>query len=49
LVKARWAPSENNRRARYYELTKEGKQQLAVEQTEWERFAFALGLILEAE
>jgi PadR family transcriptional regulator len=45
-VTARWAPSENNRRARYYELTASGRKQLTVERRSWERFAGALGLIL---
>jgi PadR family transcriptional regulator PadR len=45
-VTAMWAPSENNRRARYYELTASGRKQLARERANWERFANALGLIL---
>jgi PadR family transcriptional regulator, regulatory protein PadR len=49
LVRAYWAPSENNRRARYYELTKAGLRQLAAEQEAWERFSRALGLILQSE
>jgi len=48
-VTARWAASENNRRARYYELTAAGKRQLAAERASWERFAHALGLILETD
>ena len=47
-VKAHWAASENNRRARFYELTAAGRKQLAAEQASWERFVQALGLILEA-
>lgn len=47
LVKGRWATSENNRRARYYELTTSGKKQLDAERHSWERFAHALGLILD--
>ena len=49
FVKARWAASENNRRARFYELTASGRKQLATEKASWERFVQALGLILEAE
>ena len=49
LVKARWKPSPNNRRARYYELTAAGTRQLGAERAAWERFAAALGLILETE
>src|SRR5438874_12746941 len=49
FAKARWGTSENNRRARFYELTPAGRRQLDVERDAWERFAGALGLILEAE
>ena len=49
FTKARWSVSENNRRARYYELTAAGRRQLEVERDAWERFAGALGMILEAE
>jgi transcriptional regulator len=45
-AKARWATSENNRRARYYELTAAGRKQLVAERESWERFSTALGLIL---
>jgi len=39
--------SDNNRRARFYELTTSGRKQLAAERDAWERFAEALGLILD--
>ena len=45
-VTARWAPSANNRRARFYQLTTTGRRQLAAEREEWARFSRALGLIL---
>jgi PadR family transcriptional regulator PadR len=48
-VTGRWAMTENNRRARFYELTAAGRKQLAAERAQWERFANALGLILEAD
>jgi transcriptional regulator len=48
LVKAKWGVSDNNRRARFYELTAQGRKQLAAEREAWERFAAALGLILDA-
>jgi transcriptional regulator len=48
-VKGRWARTENNRRARFYELTPAGRKQLTVERERWERFVHAFGLILEAE
>lgn len=46
-VTGRWAMSENNRRARFYELTAAGRKQLAAERAHWESFSHALGLILE--
>ncbi|HEU4994267.1 MAG TPA: PadR family transcriptional regulator [Gemmatimonadaceae bacterium] len=48
-VSAEWSASENNRRARYYTLTAAGRKQLTIERAAWERFAGALGLILEHE
>ena len=48
-VTAYWAASENNRRARYYELTAAGRKQLEAERASWERFSHALGLILQAD
>jgi transcriptional regulator len=49
LTKARWGRSDNNRRARYYELTPAGHRQLAAERAAWARFCGALGLILDAD
>lgn len=48
-VTGTWAMSENNRRARFYELTETGRKQLVTEREQWERFSNALGLILKAE
>ena len=48
-VKGRWGTSDNNRRARFYELTPAGQKQLETERQAWERFSAALGLILHAE
>lgn len=48
-ISGRWAASENNRRARFYELTAAGRKQLAAEREQWQRFSSALGLILEAD
>ena len=48
-VSASWASSENNRRARYYQLTGAGRKQLEAERASWERFSHALGLILQSE
>jgi PadR family transcriptional regulator len=38
-IRARWSTSENNRRAKYYSLTRTGRKQLAVEEDEWQRTA----------
>jgi len=48
-IKGRWGMSENNRRARFYELTSAGARQLQAERESWERFSHALALILRAE
>ena len=48
-IKGKWGVSDNNRRARFYELTSAGRKQLDTERAEWERFSTALGLILRAE
>lgn len=45
-VAGEWAASENNRRARFYQLTPAGRKQLAKERADWDRFSHALGLIL---
>lgn len=47
LVKADWGPSENNRRAKFYSLTKAGRKQLDTERATWERLAAAVAQILE--
>jgi PadR family transcriptional regulator len=46
LISAVWGPSENNRRAKFYELTAAGRKQLEAERREWERFSGAVALIL---
>jgi len=46
-VEARWGTSENNRRARFYELTAAGRRQLARETEQWERLTGAVRLVLE--
>ena len=45
-VAAEWGTSENNRRARYYSLTRAGRKQLAAETTRWERFTEAIARVL---
>ena len=47
-ISAEWGNSENNRRARYYSLTRTGKRQLAEETESWERFAAAVTRVLAA-
>jgi PadR family transcriptional regulator len=45
-IKARWGASENNRKAKYYELTKSGRKQLEAEQDEWVKLAAAVAQVL---
>jgi PadR family transcriptional regulator, regulatory protein PadR len=47
-IKARWGTSDNNRRAKYYELTKSGLKQLATEQDAWEALTAAVAQVLKA-
>lgn len=49
LVTARWGRSENNRRARFYELTTKGKAHLARERDVWERYTRSVSDILALE
>ncbi len=46
-IASRWGISENNRRAKYYELTKGGKKQLEAEKSEWRKLAAAVAQVLE--
>ena len=46
LVDAEWAPSENNRRARYYRLTPKGRKQLDTQTTRWDELVRAVNRIL---
>ena len=45
-IKAHWGTSENNRRAKYYELTKSGRKQLEADQNDWQKLATAVAQIL---
>ena len=47
-VKPEWRVTENNRRARYYELTGAGRKQLAAEHESWQRSSAAVERILQA-
>jgi PadR family transcriptional regulator PadR len=46
-IQAEWGESENNRRAKYYSLTKAGKKYLQKEEANWERLSAAIGLVLK--
>lgn len=45
-IKAKWGASENNRRAKYYELTKRGRKQLEAEESAWQKLTVAIGQVL---
>jgi PadR family transcriptional regulator, regulatory protein PadR len=47
-IKAEWGVSGNNRRAKYYELTFDGKQQLEVETAAWQKLTVAVTQVLES-
>ena len=49
LLKATWGTSENNRRAKYYELTPAGRRRLRQEQDGWNRLVAAMGAALNSE
>ena len=46
-VTAEWGASDNNRRARFYSLTKAGRRQLEVEVAKWERLSAGVHLVLQ--
>lgn len=48
-IRAEWGVSANNRRARFYELTKVGRKQLVKETGDWRKLVEAVGLILGTE
>jgi PadR family transcriptional regulator PadR len=45
-ITAEWDMSENNRRAKYYTLTREGRKALAEETAQWERLSAAISLVV---
>lgn len=47
-IRSFWKVTENNRRARYYELTAAGRKQLGLEEEHWRRLSRAVGRILAA-
>ena len=48
-ISAEWGVSDNNRKARFYKLTKAGRKQLTVETSRWRRLAGAIGRVLGPE
>ncbi|MGH9608084.1 MAG: PadR family transcriptional regulator [Bryobacteraceae bacterium] len=46
-IKARWGASENNRKAKFYELTRSGRKQLDAEADAWRKLTAAVGQILD--
>ena len=48
-IVSEWGASENNRKARFYSITKRGLKQLAVETENWERIAGVIGRVLSQE
>ena len=46
-IKARWRTTDNNRRAKYYELTRAGRKQLDAQADSWRRLAAAVGHVLD--
>jgi len=47
-IESEWGTSENNRRARFYTLTRAGKKQLGIEESQWEHLTLAVSKILRA-
>ena len=45
-IRSKWGVSENNRRAKFYSLTRTGQKQLAAETENWERIAAVMGRVL---
>ena len=45
-IRSKWGASENNRQAKYYELTSAGRKRLSEETARWERFSTAMGRVL---
>jgi PadR family transcriptional regulator PadR len=46
-IKAEWGTSENNRRARFYSITKSGRKQLIAETENWQRVSAVIGRLLQ--
>lgn len=48
-ISSSWGASENNRRARYYSITRAGRKQLARETRDWQRISGVIGKLLQFE
>ena len=46
-IRAKWGASENNRRAKFYELTRSGRKQLETETAAWRKLTLAVGQVLD--
>src|SRR5687768_7044192 len=46
-IKAKWGTSDNNRRAKYYELTRTGRRQLEIHTEDWRRLTVVVGQVLD--
>ena len=46
-IKAQWGASDNNRRAKFYELTRAGRKQLDAEEAAWDKLTAAVALVLK--
>lgn len=47
-IESEWGQSENNRRARFYKLTRTGRKQLAKEETQWAHLTLAIRKVMQA-
>jgi PadR family transcriptional regulator len=47
-IEGAWGTSENNRRARFYKLTRSGRKQLAAEESHWDHLAAAVAKVMQA-
>ena len=47
-IAAEWGTSDNNRRAKFYSITKAGKRQMKADKSQWERLAAVMGRVLAA-
>lgn len=48
-ISSKWGASENNRKAKFYSITRTGRRQLARETQNWERFSGVIGRVLQTE